>query len=221
MIPLFEQYIQELNDLNLPYTFDGEIIAEGDNFIDFSGEEFLVNSTKLDSNCWVLEYYDTNGIVNQIASNEVLSTKADRKLFWYDAIKSIIAMDIIKMGGSFSGGGILVSGKIYQKWRNNISKKLQNIRQIENYNFIKSQSDKISSILNNDMYLLDTFKELDKYPYIDTKFISTFIGKNVKKKIENNKKMRKQLITEIGEYILNLLSDEDIKFIKTINEIIK
>jgi hypothetical protein len=64
------------------------------------------------------------------------------------------------------------------------------------------------------------FKELQFYPYTDHKFISSFIGKNAKKKLEENKKMRKQLIEEIGNYILNFLPEEDIKFIIQLNTII-
>ena len=75
-------------------------------------------------------------------------------------------------------------------------------------------------LLNADKYLIDTFKELQFYPYTDHKFISSFIGKNAKKKLEENKKMRKQLIEEIGNYILNFLPEEDIKFIIQLNTII-
>lgn len=221
MIPLFEQYTQEFKELNLPYSFDNEIISEGDTIKLVTGEEFLVSSINYDSNGAFLEYYDTTGVVRNISSNEAIiaPTKSERKLFWYDAIKAIIAMDIIKIGGSFSGGGILVSGGIYHKWRNSIAKKLQGIRQVQSYNSLKSQCDKLSSILNSDKYLLDTFKELDKYPYIDSKFISMFIGKRANKKFEEAKKMRKQLITEIGDYILHLLSEDDLNFIKEINTI--
>ena len=221
MIPLFEQYIQEKLELTLPYSFDLDVIEEGMTIELVSGEEVLVNSIKSINDEFVLEYTDFGGITIDINPNEaVIVNKSERKLFWYDAIKAIIAMDIIKMGGSFSGGGIIVSGQIYNKWRNAITKKLQGIRQRDDYNFLKSQSDKISSILNSDNTLISTFKELDKYPYIDSKFISSFIGKNAKKKIEETKKKRKELITQIGNHILTLLIEEDIKFIKTINEII-
>lgn len=219
MIPLFEQYTQELTELNVPYSFDLDVIEEGMTIKLITGEEFLVNRIKSNENRFVLEYTDFSGITIDINPNEVVLAEKTRKLFWYDAIKAIIAMDIIKMGGSFSGGGIIVSGQIYNKWRNYIAKKLQNIRQHPNYNYIKSQSDKISSILNSDNTLTSTFKELDKYPYIDSKFISSFIGKNAKKKIDYNKKIRKELIEQIGNHIITMLTEEDLKFIKEINEI--
>lgn len=221
MIPLFEQYTQEFSELNLPYSFDLDVIEEGMTIKLITGEEVVVNSIKYDSSGVLLEYADLDGNTLVISPNEAVTlTEKGRKLFWYDAIKAIIAMDIIKMGGSFSGGGIIVSGQIYHKWRNNIAKKLQGVRQRSDYNFLKSQSDKISAILNSDNNLLNTFKELDKYPYIDTKFINSFIGKSAKKKIEENKKMRKALVEEIGNIILSILTEEDLKFIKELNEIV-
>lgn len=221
MIPLFEQYTQEFSELNLPYSFDLDVIEEGMTIKLITGEEVAVNSIKYDSSAVLLEYADLDGNTLTISPNEAVTlTEKERKLFWYDAIKAIIAMDIIKMGGSFSGGGIIVSGQIYHKWRNSIAKKLQGVRQRSDYNFLKSQSDKISTILNSDSNLLNTFKELDKYPYIDTKFINSFIGKSAKKKIEENKKMRKSLVEEIGNRILSILTEEDLKFIKELNEIV-
>lgn len=221
MIPLFEQYTQEFSELNLPYSFDLDVIEEGMTIKLITGEEVVVNSIKYDSSAVLLEYADLDGNTLSISPNEAVAlTEKERKLFWYDAIKAIIAMDIIKMGGSFSGGGIIVSGQIYHKWRNNIAKKLQGVRQRSDYNFLKSQSDKISAILNSDNNLLNTFKELDRYPYIDTKFINSFIGKSAKKKIEENKKMRKSLVEEIGNRIINILTEEDLKFIKELNEIV-
>lgn len=221
MIPLFKQYAQELNELSVPYSFDLDIIEEGMTIELITGEEFLVNSIKSSENGFVLEYVNLDGIIVEINSNEVVVNKVDRKLFWYDAIKAIIAMDIIKMGGSFSGGGVIVAGQIYNRWRNSISKKLQGIRQHSNYNYIKSQSDKISSILNSDDTLISIFNELVKYPYIDAKFISSFIGKNAKKKIDYNRKIRRELIEQIGTRIITRLTEEDLKFIKEINEITK
>jgi len=217
MIPLFSEYIQELNESRLPYSFDLDVIQEDDIVKDITGTEYIVKSIE---NNDIVICENEIGEFLKIEPNDLV-IKKDKSLFWFDAIKAIIAIDIIKMGGSFSGGGVAISGQIYNKWRNVIATKLQSIRVHPEYISIKSQCDKLASILNSELYLLDTFKELSKYPYADTKFISSFIGKNAKKKIEENKIMRKQLIKEIGDHIIGLLSEEDIQFIKKLNEIIK
>ena len=103
MIPLFEQYTQEFSELNLPYSFDLDIIEEGMTIKLITGEEFVVNSINHDSCNIVLEYADLDGNTLVISPNEAITiTEKKRKLFWYDAIKAIIEMDIIKMGASFS-----------------------------------------------------------------------------------------------------------------------
>lgn len=200
------------------YSFDGGELKVGRSVISFDGYSGIIISKEIVNG--KIQYRDHKGVIRICESLELISDEFlnEAELTWWEVTKGILAADAIKVGTSFSGGGIMVAGYLFANWRKSIANKMESIKKDEKYKELKNRASSIADKFNGDPELTNMLTQLAQYPYSDTLFLK---GKREKSKADSNNKERTRIMREISKYIKSKLSDDDKKYFSEINNILK
>lgn len=132
--------------------------------------------------------------------------------------KGIIAMDAIKAGVSFAGGGIFAAGSLDFNLRKPILNKIEAIARDEKYKDLKIKATSIADKFNGDPELTSYINDLNKFPYTDPLFTK---GKREKSKAESNNIERNRIMRELSKYVKSKLTDEEKTYFVEINDLLK
>lgn len=209
-------YEDFLNEQSKSTGYDGSVLTTGSSVITFDGLSGVVISRDRDGK---VSFESENGEIHiRESSNLIEFDVMNEDLTWWEVTKGILAADAIKVGLQFAGGGVLLAGVLFLKWRNSIANKIEKIKKDERYAELKSHATKIADKFNNDSDLGRMLNNLAKYPYQDTSFIR---GKREKSKADESNNTRKTLMRDIAKYVKSKLSPDEKKFFTEINSILR
>jgi hypothetical protein len=139
-------------------------------------------------------------------------------LQWWQIAKGILAIDSIKVGNTFVGGGLNLASHLFTNWRKSINSKLESLKKDSNYPKYRELSNSISAKLNIDQKLNSLLGDLQKYPYTDPTFV---MSSRSKKKIEQSNAERRKIMKSIANEVKDILTKEESDFFMEINNILK
>jgi hypothetical protein len=211
----YEEFLFE----NTPiYGYDGCQLSVGKSVISFDGFSGIIVSKE--SVNGKIQYRDHRGVIRVCESHELVEfdpiNEAD--ITWWEVAKGILAADAIKAGASLVGGGILVAGYMFSKWRKSIANKIESIRKEEKFSDLKVKAASIADKFNGDTELTPMLSQLAQYPYVDPLFTK---GKREKSKADTNNKERSKLMREIAKYVKSKLTEDEKSYFVEINKILK
>lgn len=200
------------------FGFDGSQLKVGKSVISWDGYSGIIVSKE--SVNGKVQYRDHKGVVRVCESQELIESDFlnEADLTWWEVTKGILAADLIKVGATLAGGGVLLAGYLFSNWRKSISNKIEKIRKDKAYEELKKESSKIADKFNGDPELTRLLGELAKYPYVDMTF---GMGKRATSKAKDNNKERNRLMREIAKYVKSKLDPEEQKFFIEINKILR
>lgn len=214
----YEEFINESNKM---YSIDGDLLGIGKKVLSVDGTSGMIISKT--SNEGVVIYKDQNGDTWVANPEELMITQNNKevsesfdgtvvempkKMHWYNIIKGIIAIDIIK-SKNYSSGGIVSSEKLFPAWRNKVEGKLKDIAKDPQYIQIKATCDKITDKFIHDDKLSNLFAELAKNPYTDLSIKKYYIKKREFNKISQINNNRKSLIRQIAVHVEKSLGESE------------
>jgi hypothetical protein len=210
----YEQFIFE----SFPtYAFDGSELKVGKSVTSFDGYSGIIVSKE--SVNGKVQYRDHKGVVRIVESYELTADETlNEDMTWWEVTKGILAADLIKVGLSFAGGGVLLAGVLFSNWRNSIANKIESIKQDKKYEGLKIQATKIADKFNGDAELTKMMSDLEKYPYKDPLYTK---GKREKSSAISNNKERNRIMREIAKYVKSKLTPEEMPFFVEINKVLR
>lgn len=218
MLPNYENFI---NEFSIDFSFNGELLKVGSSVICADGTRGIIISKT--SNEGLVTYRDDKGN-NWIANPEELMITKNlknlqesidptqqflRKEQWYNIIKFIIAIDILK--GNGVGGGVLNSSNIFPSWRNKVSELLNKIQ--TDKIILKAQADKTADKFYHNANINAILSELIQYPYTDLSIKKNFIKKREFSKLQEINNKRKELIKRLANEVWQNLDEQEKEFL--------
>jgi hypothetical protein len=200
------------------FTFDGEELKVGKSVISFDGYSGIIVSKETVNGR--VQYRDHKGIVRVCESHELFSDEPifEADMTWVEVAKGIIAADIIKVGPSFAGGGVLLAGTLFSNWRTSIANKMKDNGPDKKFAGLKSIANSIATKFNGDEELTNMMLDLEKHPHQDSAYLK---GKREKTKAIATNEERRRIMREIAKYVKSKLTPEELPFFTEVNAMLK
>jgi hypothetical protein len=209
-------YEEFLNESIPSYSFDGNELKVGTSVQSLDGFSGIVVSKEITNG--KISFRDSKGIIHICESNELILNDLNEGLKWWEITKGILASDALKTGINFAGGGLSLASHLFPQWRLGIVDKIEKLRGSKTYQTIKNVAFPLADKINNDSNLHNLVNKLANRPHVSTVFSMSSKEKN---KAEKNNLERKSIMIDITKYVDSILTDEERKFFKDINNILK
>jgi hypothetical protein len=210
------------------FSFNGDPLKVGDSIISADGTSGIIISKT--TNEGIVTYKDHKGN-NWIANPEELMITKNlknvqegidptqtflKKEQWYNVIKFIIAVDILK--GNGIGGGILHAGTIFPKWRDKVSVMIEKLKGETSFILLKAQADKTADKFYHNANINSILAELQQYPHTDLSIKKNFIKKREFNKLQDINNKRKDLIKKLANEVWQNLDEEEKQFLSNLTK---
>lgn len=211
-----QTYEEFLNESIPTYSFDGNLLKVGSSVQSFDGFSGIVVSKEITNG--KISFRDSRGIIHICESKDIIIDDLNEGLKWWEITKGILASDALKTGVNFAGGGLALAGHLFPQWRLGIADKLEKLRGDKNYQSIKNVAFPLADKINNNPILHTLVNRLANHPHVSTVFS---MSPREKIKAERNNLERKGIMMDIAKRVDSILTDEERKFFKDINNILK
>lgn len=223
MIPNFQDFVFEFNST---FSLTGDPLKVGDSVICADGTTGIIISKT--TNEGIVTYVDHKGNTWLANPEELMITKnlkniqegiSEDQVFlrkeqWYNIIKFVIAVDILK--GNGIGGGVLNASTIFPKWREKVSKLIDKLKENTSYILLKAQADKTADKFYHNANITAILNELQQYPYTDLSIKKNFIKKREFAKLKDINNKRKELIKKLANEVWQNLDSDEKQFLSNL-----